>query len=681
MKKKHTLTRKMLQTPCGFGSQRFKTTADLIEIEPGFSQPRARDAIAYGVSVQQAGYNVYAAGPIGLGKREIVHQELLRLAATKPTPTDWCYVNNFRETDFPCALQFPPGMAKQFSLDINQLMLQIQHHAQAQVGQEEILTEVSDYFNRLNEKYKNADIAEYLTLLEENLYIDVVQYFKSQVEIQVWKYQINLISNNENTVGAPIVHENNPTFENLFGKVEYRTQLGTVSSNFTMIKKGSLHQANGGYLVIDAEKLIDKSESWDALKRALQTNKIYIEDEPQLLGGMKLFAIKPKPIPLSVKIILIGSRSLYYTLCEEEAEFTSLFKIFADFDDSLARNTKNHHAFARLMATLVRSNQLKHLNKGAITEMIWLASREVEDRHKMSLNLDLLKSTLIEADYIAEKRGSLLIEKQDILQALSQKSQRVARLPNQIIEDVQRKYTLLDVVGSKIGQINGLTVDSVGDFSYGHPVRITAIARIGRSSEVINIDREVELSGTIHSKGMMILSSYLKGKYLLTQALSISASIVFEQTYESVDGDSASMAELLCLLSSIAEIPIEQSFAITGSVNQLGEVQAVSGLNEKIESFFAVCKSTGLTGNQGVILPASNVPNLVLTDEVIHAVAIKKFHLYAINTVDEAIPLLTGIPSGKRNKYGYFPQETFNYLVEQRLKDFTREVIDEKVGE
>ena len=482
-------------------------------------------------------------------------------------------------------------------------------------------------------------------------------------------YGVNLLVDNATTNGAPVVFERLPHHANLIGRVEHQAQMGTLVTDFTMIRPGALHRANGGYLILDAHKLLAQPYAWETLKRTLQSREIRIEPLERALSLMGAASLEPEPIPLDIKIILIGDRILYYLLNLYDPEFQDLFKIPADFADSLDRNTESTRLLARLVGSVARENHLRPLDRDAVIRVVEHSSRLAEDGEKLGTHLRPLGDLLKEADYWACQQGQTLITREAIQTAIDQRIRRCSRVRDQIYEDIRRGTLLIDTQGCAIGQVNGLSVISLGDFSFGQPSRITATTRLG-SGKIVDIERDVELGGPLHSKGVMILSAFLSGRYARIQPLSLAASLVFEQSYAEVEGDSASLAELCALLSSLSDLPALQSIAVTGSVNQLGRIQPIGGVNEKIEGFFDVCKLTGFTGHQGVIIPKANIPHLMLREDVVAAASAGQFHIYAVATIDEAMALLLNTAAGERDDAGEFPAGTINHRVEWKLREW-----------
>jgi len=481
------------------------------------------------------------------------------------------------------------------------------------------------------------------------------------------RYQVNLIVSQSETEGAPVIYEDHPTYPHLFGQVEYTlARAGALVTDFNLIKAGALHRANGGYLILDALKLLRQPYAWEQLKRALRANQITIETPDQMAGWASTISLEPEPIPLLVKIVLLGDRSLYYLLYQADSDFDELFKVVVDFAEQMDRSPDNHLRYARLMRTLADKEGLRHFDRTAVARVIEQSARLVGHSGKLSTQMQNVADLLREADYWAEANGHDLVGLADVQQAIEAQIHRVDRVRERVQEQIEEETILIDTTGEKVGQVNGLSVLSIGNFAFGRPSRITARVRPGKG-EVIDIEREVALSGPLHAKGVLILAGFLGSYYALDRPLSLSASLVFEQSYGGVDGDSASSAELYVLLSALATAPLKQSLAVTGSVNQHGQVQAIGGVNEKIEGFFDLCQAKGLTGAQGVLIPAANVKHLMLRRDVIDTVAAGQFHIYPVETIDQGIEILTGRPAGERDERGHFPEGSLNHRVEARL--------------
>ena len=472
------------------------------------------------------------------------------------------------------------------------------------------------------------------------------------------RYSVNVLIEHSGTRGAPVIYDDHPNHAALVGRIEHISQMGALVTDFTLIMSGALHRANGGYLMLDAVKVLTQPYAWEALKRALRSREIDIRTLGQELGIISTVSLEPQPIPLDVKVVLVGERWLYYLLHAWDPEFAELFKVAVDFEEDMPRGAQDDELYARLIAGCVRQEKLRALDRAAVARVIEQQARDAGDAHKLSVRMQALVDLLREADYWAVTAGREVVGEQDVRRALEAQIARCDRVRERLQEHIVRGSQLIDTAGSRVAQVNGLAVLQLGDFAFGTPHRITARVRLG-GGRVLDIERESELGGPIHSKGVLILSGYLSGRYVLNKPLSLSASLVFEQSYGGVEGDSASSAELYALLSALADAPVRQSLAVTGSVNQHGDIQAIGGVNEKIEGFFDLCKARGLAGSQGVLIPEANVKNLMLREDVVEAVAQGKFAVYAVRTVDEGIELLTGVPA-----------KEIHARVETRLAEF-----------
>lgn len=484
--------------------------------------------------------------------------------------------------------------------------------------------------------------------------------------ISIQRYLVNLLVDNADTAGRPVVCEDHPTLQNLVGRVEHLVHMGMLVSNFNLIKAGALHRANGGFLILDAAKLLSQPYAWEGLKRALRTGQVRIESLTDMLGLTSTVQLEPEPVAIDLKVVLVGERIIYYLLAELDPDFEALFKIAADFESEVARDSDNTAHYARLVATLARRDGLKPFTASAVGRVIEYAARLAGDAERLTTRTQPIADLLREADHLA--LGADQVDRRHVEDALDARLRRHDRLRRRYQEEIQRGRLLIATSGLHPGQVNGLAVVSLGEATFAHPVRITATVRLGEG-EIIDIEREVELGGPIHSKGVLILASFLAGRFGWNMPLSLKASLVFEQSYGGVEGDSASLAELCALLSALAAAPIRQSLAVTGSVNQFGVVQPVGGVNEKIEGFFDICRDRGLTGDQGVLIPKTNVADLMLRTDVVDAVRQGQFHVWAVENVDEAIELLTGLPAGEPDAKGEIPEGTVNYLVITQLAD------------
>ena len=485
------------------------------------------------------------------------------------------------------------------------------------------------------------------------------------------RYEVNVLVTAEGATGAPVVEELHPTLRNLVGRIEHVWHKGVLSTDFRRLKAGALHRANGGYLLIDARSLLMEPFSWAALKRALKTRRIRFESVDDILSLTSTVSLEPDPIPLDVKVVLVGERWLYWLLAAFDPELAVHFKVLADFEDALDRAPAAEAGYAQMVAALARDASLQPLDAPAVARVIEHAARMAEDAEKLTLHVDRIRDLLIEADFWARDAGRAVTARQDVQRAIDEQIRRAGRLRERVQESMLREIALIATQGSKVAQVNGLSVLTLGDASFGRPTRITARVRPG-AGKLVDIEREVELGGPIHSKGVLILGGFLAGRYALGAPMSLHASLVFEQSYGGVEGDSASLAETCALLSALAEAPLRQDLAITGSINQHGEVQAIGGVNEKIEGFFDLCSARGLTGTQGVLIPASNAQHLVLRADVVEACAAGRFSVSTVADVDDALAALTGVAAGERDGAGSFPPDSINGRVEARLLAFAQ---------
>jgi lon-related putative ATP-dependent protease len=501
--------------------------------------------------------------------------------------------------------------------------------------------------------------------------VGVLPTREDSAESRLQRYQVNVLVHHGADAGAPIVYEDHPTHDKLVGRIEHESRMGALETDFTLIRAGALHRANGGFLILDAIKVLTEPLAWDALKRALHSREIRTEPLGHALGLISTVSLEPEPIPLDVKVVLVGPRLVYYLLHAFDPELGELFKVVVDFEEDLPSSAAARLLFARLIAAVLRARALRPLDKPAVARVIEDAARRAEDAERLSVGMAPLVDLLVEADHFASARGAGVASAEDVDRAIAARDRRANRAESRLRQEILRGTLLVATDGERVGQVNGLAVTQLGAHAFGMPVRITATVRLG-AGRVVDIEREAELGGPIHSKGVLILSGFLAGRYLPNDALSLAASLVFEQSYGTIEGDSASAAELFALLSALADVPIRQGFAVTGSVSQQGDVQAVGSLNEKVEGFFAVCRERGLDGKQGVLVPAANVKNLVLRRDVMEALRAGTFHLYAIETVDQGLEALTGLAAGERDALGRFPATTVNGRIEARLADLAQ---------
>ncbi|WP_371362269.1 Lon protease [Sporomusa rhizae] len=540
----------------------------------------------------------------------------------------------------------------------------------------------------LKEKYKDYQpVVDYLEAIKQDVSKNINEFkpqseeennplmlFKRPAPDAKDKYSVNLLVDNREVQGAPVIVEINPTYYNLVGRAEYETRMGVVSTDYTMIKPGALHKANGGYLILNARDVLTNVGAWEALKRVLKTKKLQIENLGEQYGVLAMASLKPQPIPINIKVVLIGNPYIYQLLYNYDEDFRKLFKAHADFDVVMENNPVNIQKLAGFISSTALRENLKHFDKSAVARVVEYSSRLTGSQNKLTTRFNDVVEILCEADVWATMDNSPLVTAQHIKKAIEEKRYRSNKYEERLQEMFAEGHLLIDTEGEKVGQVNGLAVLSVGEYMFGKPSRITANTYLGKSG-VVNIERETKTSGTSHTKGVLILSGYLGQKYAQKHPLTLTASLTFEQLYDGVDGDSASSTELYAILSSLSEAPIQQQIAVTGSVNQKGEIQPIGGATEKIEGFFSVCKLKGLTGKQGVMIPHQNVSNLALSDEVIEAVKQGKFHIYPVETIDHGIEILTGKPAGQMSSDGTYPAGTINALVSQKLKEYTDTLI------
>lgn len=770
----------------------FDGTDALTPLEEMVAQGRAVRAIAFGVGIRGAGFNLFVLGPPGTGKATAIKRFLAREASKLQTPPDWCYVNNFADPQRPRALRLPPGRARLFQADcerlLEELKVGVQRAFEAEAYEqhrrtilEELQKQTSgelealqgraealgfglvktasgfmivpvlrgkplkpEGFEALDEETKRQvnlkseevqkDLAathrrirglerkakdrldaldrEVATSAVDHLIEEVKERYIDYPEVQAHfeavredvvanvdlfrrgqegapgpadliammqqgrdpfdRYRINVLIEQVRDGGAPVVMEPHPTCQNLVGRIEHQVHMGALYTNFMMAKAGALHRANGGFLVLEALELLKQYFAWDQLKRTLKNRRIKIEEPGDQFRLYSTVTLEPEPIPLDVKVVLIGSPWLYYLLHAYDPEFRELFKVQVEFGEFVARTPENILAFARLLATCCQEEGLKPFERSAVAKLVEHSSRLVEDQERLATTFSDLLDVAREASFVAGQNEHHRVTADDVQRAIEAKVKRSNRLEERLQELIAERTLLVDTAGAVVGQVNGIAIIPLGEYHFGKPSRITARTFLGRGG-IIDIEREARMGGRIHSKGVLILSGYLGGRYAQQVPLAVSASIAFEQLYEEVEGDSASSAELYAILSSLSGLPINQGLAVTGSVNQQGEVQAIGAVNAKIEGFFDVCRARGLTGEPGVLIPASNVRHLMLREDVVEAVAAGRFHVYPVHTIDEGIALLTGREAGERSPDGTFPEGTVNALVQGRLRELAEQ--------
>ncbi|MCW4025670.1 MAG: AAA family ATPase [Candidatus Bathyarchaeota archaeon] len=549
------------------------------------------------------------------------------------------------------------------------------------LNREVALYAIGTQIDSMLEKYTETDeVTEYLKEVQKDI-LDNLQQFTKQNEPKQqfpfaipWmkeepykKYEVNVVIDNSETKGAPVIMETNPTYHNLLGRTEKEAQFGALTTDFNMIRAGAVHKANGGYLIVPVEDLLRSPFAYDGLKRDIRDQKMYIEEPEERYGFISVKTLKPQPIPMATKVILIGNPEIYQLMFSMDQDFRELFKVKAEFDTTMPRTTENEQQYGAFVCALCEKEKLKHLNGAALAKLIEYSSRLAQDQYKLTTHFSAIADVIREANFYAEQDKTDLIIGVQVKKAIEEKIYRSKLIQEKIQEMIKRGFFLIDTVDQKTGQVNGLAVSGLGDFMFGTPSRVTASIGLGKEG-VIDIEREAKTGGPIHTKGVLILSGYINDKYTKDKPLSLSARLVFEQNYGGVEGDSASSTELYAMLSALSGLPIKQNIAVTGSVNQKGEVQAIGGVNEKIEGFFEVCRAKGFTGKQGVMIPDSNIQNLMLKEEIIEAVKAGQFSIYSAKTIDEGIEILTGTKAGEREADGTFEEGTVNYLVDKQLK-------------
>ncbi len=580
---------------------------------------------------------------------------------------------------------------KELTEKLNDVMRQVRENEKAtkemlaQLDRNLGLAAVGHHIDPLKEKYAEfPKVIDYLEAVQEDILLNL-EDFKDQGQPQpsplpglklprqepsFERYAVSVLVDNKDTEGAPVVFEPNPTYNNLFGRIEHVMHMGGMATtNFTLVKPGALHRANGGYLIVDAREVLINPFSWDSLKRCIKNGEIKIEDVLEQYRFMTIASLKPEPVPLQAKIIMIGAPWIYYLLFYLEPDYRKLFKVKADFDSRVARTPEIMKEYALFVATHCKNENLLPFDRSGVAGLLEHSARLVEDQHKLSSQFMEISDLIREANYWATKEKSSVITREYVNRAIEEETYRNNRIEERIQEMIDEGTIMVDTEGQEVGQINGLSVVSLGDYMFGRPSRVTVRVYTGRGG-MVNIEREVKLSGPIHDKGVLILTGYLGGRYAHNKPLSFSASICFEQSYEGVEGDSASSTELYAILSALSGVSLKQGIAVTGSVNQLGKVQPIGGVNFKIEGFYAVCKAKGLTGEQGVLIPATNVRHLMLKEEVVEAVRAGRFHIWSVATIDQGIEILTGVPAGVQGADGSYPEGSINYLVDKRLEAF-----------
>jgi lon-related putative ATP-dependent protease len=669
---RHLVQELLAAVPTAFDSDEYRAHRDQIDAEFGERQEKAFGALAEAAGAQGVALlrtpTGFTLAPVKKG--EVVGQE------------EFAALPEEERKRIAAAIESLQGRLEQLMRDALRWRKE-QRERIRQLNREIAQYAVGSLIEELKQRYGElADVIAYLCAVERNL-VDNIDEFRPGREPQpnvlglpdgqaptFRRYEVNLLLERREPDGAPVVFEDHPTYQNLIGRVEHMPQLGALVTDFTLIKAGALHRANGGYLLLDAHKLLSQPFAWDALKRALRTRSIRIESLGQVFSLVSTTSLEPEAIPLDVKIVLFGERLWYHLLFAYDPDFGELFKVAVDFEDDVRRTPENHELLARLIATIARRNAAAPLDRAAVARLIEQRAREIEDSERVSTHMQSLVDLITDADFAARRAGTAIVGPNQVEEAVAAQRRRAGRLRDLVQETILRGTVLIDTDGEKTGQVNGLSVFALGNQTFAKPTRITVNTRVG-DGEVIDVQREVELGGPIHSKGVLILASFLAARFSSTRPHSLRAHIVFEQTYGEVEGDSASAAELCALLSALADAPIRQSYAVTGSVNQRGEIQAIGAVNQKIEGFFDICKARGLHGGHAVLIPEANVKHLMLRADVVAAAAEGRFHVHAVRTVDEAIELLTGMPAGAQARLGDFAEGSVNARVAARLREFS----------
>ncbi len=768
----------------------FATTDDVVAQGGTIGQEKALKSLDFGLEIGAKGFNIFALGETGTGKRTTVSAMLKDKAAGEKVPSDWCYVYNFKDPDLPLAVSIEPGKGRVLRKDMEDLIKALradipkafeskEYEKQKNQIVEEFQTKQNELFSKLEEEAKQRGfsikrgvagimilplkdesepmtpeefakldektkkemektgrqlqerlnevframrdtekfVQDMLNKLEraiafdalhgpiENLknrykgnekivaYLDDVREdilthideFKAQEEQQASplpflkmpkqevsfaRFTVNVMVDNAETKGAPVVFESNPTYLNLFGRIENRILYGMAVTDFSMIRAGSVHRANGGYLIVDALDMLRNPFSYEALKRAIKNREIKVEDVLEQYRMISTASIKPEGIPLDTKVIITGTPNIYYLLYNADPEYHDLFKVKADFDSRMDRTPENVDKYVQFIAECQKTEKLLPFDRSGVAALVEHGSRMADHQEKLTARLSSLSDVMREASYWARKDGANFVRGQHVAQAITEKVNRANRIEERMREATMEDTLIIRTSGETVGQVNGLAVIDMGDYAFGKPSRITATTHVGKAG-LVNIERETKMSGKIHEKAIFIIASYLGSKYAAKKPISLSASITFEQLYEMIEGDSATCAEMYSLLSSISGVPLKQSFAVTGSMDQNGDVQPIGGVNQKLEGFFDLCKSRGLDGSHGAIIPKRNVKNLMLKKEMVDALADGLFTIYSMEKMEEGLEILTGMSAGALGPDFTYPENTINNLVMKRLTEIS----------
>lgn len=690
-----------LRWRCPAEALAFATTDEINANATIIGQERAVRALKLGLQLKAPGYNVYVAGPAGTGKTSITKRLLDELQGQAPTPPDLCYVYNFDHPEAPQLLQLPAGQGAALAQEMDGLIERLRHagatpngtaktatetkRAAHKANADSIKTQLQNRLAEIKTKYHHPAVAAYLERVQAFLLANWARW----QERETWptleppagvECKVNVVVDNASLQGAPVIIETAPTYNNLFGNIgRVQSRDGVWHSDFMQIKAGALARANGGYLLFNLSDALSEAGVWRMLKRTLSHRRLEIQlynpFDPNSMVGLR-----PEPIALNVKLVVIADLDDYYHLYRHDSEFREIFKVRADFDSTMPNETSAHQQYAGFIKTMANVENLLPFDRSAVAAVIEQAVWLTGMQSKISTRFGLIADLLREANVIAVANGSAMVGAGAVQRAIEEKMHR-HRLPEErLFERIRSGRLMIVADGQKVGQINALMVANYLDYAFGYPSRLTAAVGMGNAG-VVNIEREADLSGKTHNKGVAIVTGYLRGKYAHDKPLSMSASIAFEQSSTSVDGDSASVAEVCAILSALAGLPLRQDLAVTGSLNQKGEIQGIGGVNEKIEGFFRACQTKGLTGTQGVIIPQHNLEDLMLRQEVIETVTNGKFHIYAVSQIDECLELLTGTPAGEKDAEGKFPEGTVHYKVDQRLRELNKEKKDNKPPE
>src|SRR5438105_10255112 len=649
-----------LRWRCDAGTLGFKTTDDVRPLDGFVGQERAVSAIELAIRIGAPDYNVFVAGAAGTGRTSVTVDLLRKAAAARPASSDWCYLHNFREPDRPIAVGLPAGKGRELAADLDELIEQCRADPPTRAT-------VGTRLEALRRKYASIPgVIRHVDAIQEELIKRVLP--------PSWAlFGANVFVRQDPAAGAPLVFEANPTFPNLVGRIDYSPSPAGMDTDFRNIRAGAIQRANGGYLVMNARDLLANQSAYDALKRALREGAVTVESSPDQNAALPVATLRPEPVPLQIRVVLIGDAGLYTLLRDRDEDFGRLFKIKAEFTALMDRTAPAIQAYASFIARSIRTHGLLRFSADAVARVIEEGARLAEDRNRLTARFGVVEELLVESHAAACARAEKTVRAVDVAGALDARGRRSDLIEEELQRLIDEGVIAIETDSKIVGQVNGLAVRELGDYTFARPTRITV--RTGPGFEgVLDIERQTHLSGPSHTKGVLTLEGYLLGKYGQRQPLALTARLTFEQTYGGVDGDSASSPELYAVLSSLANLPIDQGIAVTGSVDQRGDVQAIGGVNEKVEGHFVVCKARGLTGRQGVIIPKANVRNLMLDPEVIDAVAAKKFHVWAVTSIDEGIELLTGVPAGEGRNDGSYPPDSVHGRVQARLAAYAEDL-------